>query len=96
MTRAKDKTFICQRCNLEIYGPELKHLVRLSSGSMHGACHKAHREYVDSTIAAALANGTHAVRDQSHPTVAEIYQRIEREHLERQARRNPAHQPTGV
>lgn len=51
---------VCLRCKLEIFGVELKHLVRLSHGPMHATCHKQHTAAVQAMLDAAIAAGTHS------------------------------------
>lgn len=62
MAKKTDNTLTCLRCQLPIFGVELKHLVRLSHGPMHATCHQQHQQQVQAMLDQAIAAGTHTSR----------------------------------
>lgn len=62
MAKKTANTLVCLRCKLEIFGVELKHVVRLSHGPMHATCHKQHQAQIQQMFDAAIAAGTHSRR----------------------------------
>jgi hypothetical protein len=58
--RKDDDQVTCERCKKAIFGVELKYVVRLSNGFMHGTCHKEQTAIVQRLITTALAAGTHS------------------------------------